>query len=67
MNTGCLKCDEKQKETGGNYELCDMHRLHYLEAMAHAAIADYVNKVNEILKEKENDNHRNDNTSKPSK
>ncbi len=48
MKNGCPDCEKMLKG-----ELCDMCELGMLQCTAETALADYVNKVNEILKAKQ--------------
>ena len=51
MKNGCSKCAKLDDD-----KLCDMCELGMLQWTMEAAQADYNNKVNEILKGKEDDN-----------
>lgn len=42
ITTGCLSCDEKQRETGLHGALCDKHRLQYLKQEALTTISHYL-------------------------
>jgi hypothetical protein len=61
MKNGCERCEKLPDD-----KLCDWCQLDMLKATVEAAMHDYKNKLNEI-KEKSNDNHRNDNTGRPGK
>lgn len=50
MKNGCPECEKLAGD-----KLCDICELGYLEATAEFAIHDYTDKVNKILKEKENE------------
>lgn len=50
MKNGCPKCEKMPDD-----KLCATCELGLLEATAQAAISDYVSKVNEVLKEKQNE------------
>lgn len=50
MKNGCPKCAKLP-----NDKLCDVCELGMLEATLDAALNDYKNKLNEILKEKQNE------------
>ncbi len=50
MKNGCPECEKLEDMD----KPCDKCQLGYLEWTAEAAIRDYVNKVQEILKEKDN-------------
>ena len=47
MRNGCPECEKLDDD-----KLCDLCELGMLQCTAEAAIHDYTNKVNEILKEK---------------
>ena len=55
MKNGCPECEKLI----GIDNLCDKCELGMLQCTAEAAMHDYVNKVNEILKEKQNDYQNN--------
>jgi len=50
MKNGCLEC---QKLPEG--KMCDACELGLLESTAEAAVRDYIEKVNKIIKEKQNE------------
>ncbi len=55
MRNGCVECEKLD-----DGKLCNLCALGMLQCTAEAAIADYTDKVNEILKgKKDDDNHRN--------
>lgn len=49
MKNGCPECE---KFTGD--KLCDVCELEMLQSTAETAVQDYIDKVNKIIKEKEN-------------
>lgn len=49
MKNGCLECEKLDDD-----KLCDRCELEMLQYTAEAAMQDYIDKVNKILKEKEN-------------
>lgn len=48
MKNGCPECEKLAKD-----KLCPICELGMFQATAQAAISDYVDKVNEVLKEKQ--------------
>jgi len=50
MKNGCPECEKLDDDT-----LCNMCELEMLEWTAETALKSYITKVNEILKEKENE------------
>jgi len=49
MKNGCPECEKMSDD-----RLCDVCELGMLQCTAQTAIDDYVDKVNEIMKEKQN-------------
>jgi hypothetical protein len=55
MKTGCEKCDEKQREAGDDYALCDECEVAYLKYCWRKAKDDYYKKLEQILNKEKRD------------